>query len=128
MKSYSGFFNLAHGAAGTPFFFLADPKTYSMLSMNIIAGWNCLARKNVEYNILPIEALSLSFYFISSVVGVKSKSIALHSYANALIASVLPAPVGPKNKKYDYLSSFSFKNGDPNCIPIDSAIAVLNYA
>jgi hypothetical protein len=50
-----------------------------MLSMKIIAGWNCLARKNVEYNILPIEALSLSFYFISSVVGVKSKSIALHS-------------------------------------------------
>jgi hypothetical protein len=38
LKSYSGFFNFAHGAAGTPFFFLADPNTYSILSINIIVG------------------------------------------------------------------------------------------
>lgn len=99
LKSCKGFFNLAQGAAGTPFFFLADPKTYSMLSIKMIAGWNCLARKNVEYNIRPMDALSLSFCFISSVVGVISKSIALHSYASALIAKVFPAPVGPKKRK-----------------------------
>lgn len=43
LKSYNGFFNLAQGAAGTPFFFFADPNTYSMLSINIIVGCKTLA-------------------------------------------------------------------------------------
>lgn len=51
----------------------------------------------------------------------------MHSVANALIAKVLPEPDGPKNKKYDILSNFSLRIGEPNYIPINSAKPDLNY-
>lgn len=50
----------------------------------------------------------------------------MHSVAKALTAKVLPDPDGPKNKKYDILSNFSFKTGEPNYIPTNSANADLN--
>ena len=97
LKSCKGFFNLAQVAAGTPFFFLAEPKTYSISSINMIDGWKCLATAKAIYNVFPIDALSVHLPAILD--GVKSKVIALHSVASALNANVLPEPGGPKNKK-----------------------------
>lgn len=90
----------------------------------MIEGWKCFATVNAIKNVLPIDALSLTLFAI--LLGLRSKIIALHSYAKARTANVFPDPVGPKNRKYTYRSNFSFNTGDPNCIATYSAKATLN--